>query len=99
MARNALMFAAQNGHDLCARALLEANADPETQTLKGSTALILAAQNGHEQVHSSQFEYAVSCRQLRCARFHTLCSYHLFTPFRAGRPGTTRGGSEERSHE
>ena len=42
------MFASQNGHDLCARALIEAGADLEKQTAKGSTALIFACQNGHD---------------------------------------------------
>ena len=42
------MWAAQFGHDLCARALLEAKADLEKQTAKGWTALILSCQNGHD---------------------------------------------------
>ena len=45
----AIMFAVQNGHDLCARALIEAMADLEKQTANGFTALMLSAQNGHEQ--------------------------------------------------
>ena len=47
---NALMFAAQNGHDLCARALLENGAAVNSQANNGFTALMLAALNGHEQV-------------------------------------------------
>ena len=39
-----------------ARALIEAKADLEKQTAKGSTALILAAQNGHEQVARAMIE-------------------------------------------
>ena len=65
------------------RALLEAKADPEKQTLKGSTALILAAQNGHEQVHDSQFENVDSLRQPLCAQIHTFSSHHLEQVLRA----------------
>jgi ankyrin repeat protein len=43
-----LILAAQNGHDLCARALIEANANLEAQQNQGFTSLMLAAQNGHE---------------------------------------------------
>jgi uncharacterized protein len=46
----ALIFAAQNGHDLCARALLENEAAVNSQNKKGWTALMYAAQNGHQQV-------------------------------------------------
>ena len=42
------MYAAQGGHEQCARALLEAGADKDKQTVAGDTALMLAAQNGHE---------------------------------------------------
>ena len=58
------------------RALLENGAAVNSQSNEGFTALMAAAQNGHDQVHSSQFEYAVSCRQLRCAQFHTFSSHH-----------------------
>ena len=47
---NALMLAAQIGHDLCARALLENEAAVNSQNKKGWTALMYAAQNGHQQV-------------------------------------------------
>ena len=50
----ALMFSAQNGHDLCARALLENGGDLEKQQNQGYTALMIAAQNGHEQVRNTQ---------------------------------------------
>ena len=39
-----------------ARTLIEAKADLEKQTAKGSTALILAAQNGHVQVRTYVLE-------------------------------------------
>jgi ankyrin repeat protein len=42
------MLAAQNGHELCLRVLLEAKADPNKATSDGETALMFAAQNGHE---------------------------------------------------
>ena len=44
------MFSCQDGHHLCARALIEAGAHKDTQTKKGSTALSLARSNGHEAV-------------------------------------------------
>ena len=39
-------------HEQVARNLLEANANIEAQTNKGSTALILSAENGHDQVNA-----------------------------------------------
>ena len=42
------MLTCQNGHELCARALIEAKVDLEKQTAKGNTALILSCSNGHE---------------------------------------------------
>ena len=42
-----LVAAAQNGHDGCARALLEAGARKDLATAAGSTALSLARSNGH----------------------------------------------------
>ena len=45
----ALMFSAQNGHDHCARALLEAKADPNIENHKHVTALNLACENEHEE--------------------------------------------------
>eukprot|EP00493_Phyllostaurus_siculus_P002426 UN02439 len=44
----ALMFACDNNHEQCARALIEAKADLEKQTDQGNTALMLSCQNGHE---------------------------------------------------
>ena len=44
---SALMFAAENGHDACARALLEAGARQDLETSEGSTALSLARSKGH----------------------------------------------------
>ena len=46
----ALIWACMNGHDLCARALLENEAAVNSQNKKGWTALMYAAQNGHQQV-------------------------------------------------
>ena len=42
------MFDAQNGHDLCARVLLEAGAAVNTANAKGFVALMHACQNGHD---------------------------------------------------
>ena len=42
------MFAAQNGHDQCARALLEAKANVNHQSNDGRTALMQASKNGHD---------------------------------------------------
>ena len=58
----ALMHACQNGHDLCALALIKAGANVDHQNAKQWTALMFAAQNGHEQVCSSQLEYVHSFR-------------------------------------
>ena len=44
----ALMLSAQNGHDLCLSALIEANANLEATQNQGFTALMLSSQNGHE---------------------------------------------------
>jgi len=44
------LFTFLNGHELCARALLEAGARKDAKTKKGSTALSLARQNGHASV-------------------------------------------------
>ena len=44
----ALLWACTNGHEQCARALLEAGARKDATTHKGSTALSLARQNGHD---------------------------------------------------
>ena len=44
----ALMFACQSGHDLCARALIEAKADPNVESKDHVTALNLACDDGHE---------------------------------------------------
>ena len=73
----ALMFACQNGHDLCARALLEAKAAVDATDEAGWTALMYAAQNGHEQARSSQFEYVDSFKPLLRTHFHTYSSHHL----------------------
>ena len=43
------MLSCQNGHELCARALLEAGADINYMPPDGLTALMLACQQGHEQ--------------------------------------------------
>ena len=48
----ALMYSAQNGHDLCARALLEAGARRDVKTKAGNTALGLAKRNGHSTLVS-----------------------------------------------
>jgi ankyrin repeat protein len=61
-----LMKAAQNGHDLCARALLENGAAVNSQNNEGGTALMFAATNGHDQVRSSHLEHMDSCTQLWC---------------------------------
>ena len=45
----ALMCAAQNGHDLCALAMIEANANLDHQNLKNVTALNMACENAHEE--------------------------------------------------
>ena len=45
----ALILSCENGHELCARALLEAGADLEAMLPSGTTALILSCQNGHDQ--------------------------------------------------
>ena len=45
----ALMYASSCGHDLCARALLEAGADINYKPPNGPTALMMACQNVHEQ--------------------------------------------------
>ena len=46
----ALMFAAHNDHDRCAKVLIEADADLDRTMPQGLfTALILACQAGHEQ--------------------------------------------------
>ena len=45
----ALMFSAQNGHDLCALALIEANANLDHQNPKKVTALNFACENAHEE--------------------------------------------------
>jgi ankyrin repeat protein len=44
-----LMKACHNGHDQCARALIEAKADLEKMNQDSVTALILSCQNGHVQ--------------------------------------------------
>ena len=44
----ALMISAQNGHDLCARALLEAGAAVDHAAANGATALMLACAGNHE---------------------------------------------------
>ena len=49
------MLAAQNGHDLCARVLVEAGAAVD-QTEDGWTALMFAAQNGHDLCARVLFE-------------------------------------------
>ena len=46
--RTALMIACGNGHELCARALLEAGAAVDSATNKGATTLKISCQNGHE---------------------------------------------------
>ena len=43
------MLSCQNGHELCARALLEAGADINCMPPNGPTALMMACQDGHEQ--------------------------------------------------
>ena len=43
------MFSAQNGHDLCALALIEANANLDHQNPKKVTALNFACENAHEE--------------------------------------------------
>ena len=48
--RTPLLLACQGGHDLCARALIEAGARKDLETKKGSTALSLARSNGHDTV-------------------------------------------------
>ena len=45
----ALMSSCQNGHELCARALLEAKADPNAENDNHVTALNLACEDKHEQ--------------------------------------------------
>jgi ankyrin repeat protein len=42
------MFAAQNGHDPCARSLIKARVAVDATEKYGWTALMIAAQNGHE---------------------------------------------------
>ena len=42
------MSASEKGHEPCARALNEANADMEKQNQRGTTALMFASQKGHE---------------------------------------------------
>ena len=44
------MLSAQNGHELVARVLLKAKADPNKATKLGTTALMKASENGHELV-------------------------------------------------
>ena len=44
----ALMKASKNGHDLCARALIEAGAAVNHAAGQGETPLMLACQNNHE---------------------------------------------------
>ena len=44
----AMMYAAQKGHEQCARALIENGADLEKQQNEGWTALMFSALNGHE---------------------------------------------------
>ena len=46
----ALMYAAQKGHEQCARVLIKAGADLEAQQTQGATALMAACQNGHDKV-------------------------------------------------
>ena len=54
--RTALMTACVFGHELCARALLEAGADVDHQNNDGATALVLSCQDGHE--HSAPGHYS-----------------------------------------
>ena len=42
------MEAAENGHDLCARALLKTGATIAAASIAGETALMKAAKNGHD---------------------------------------------------
>ena len=44
------MFAAQNGHELCACALLKAGARKDVESNAGITALSLARKNGHSEI-------------------------------------------------
>ena len=44
----ALMYAAQNGHDLCARELLKAGAVVDARQPDGETSLTLSCRGGHE---------------------------------------------------
>jgi ankyrin repeat protein len=43
------MFACSNGHEQCARALIEAKANVKTTQNQGFTALMFSCQNGHER--------------------------------------------------
>merc|ERR1712054_705303 len=43
-----LMYSCQNGHELCSRVLLEANAAVDATNEEGYTALMLSCQYGHE---------------------------------------------------
>ena len=45
-----MMLSCKNGHEHCARALIEAGARKDIETKKGSTALSLARSNGHDAV-------------------------------------------------
>ena len=46
----ALMSCCQNGHELCARALLEAKADPNKANNNGFTALMHSCQGGGDLI-------------------------------------------------
>ena len=85
-----LMAAASGGHDLCARALLEAKADLEAQMPSGHTVLMLSAQNGHEKVRSSQLEYVDSCGQFT-PTLHTISAGRSHTD--RGKGGDRQGGA------
>ena len=50
------MKASANGHELVARVLLEAKADPNKATKLGTTALMKASENGHELVARALLE-------------------------------------------
>ena len=45
-----LYIACCNGHDACAKTLMDAQADPNIQNIDGRTACFIAAQQGHAHV-------------------------------------------------